>query len=322
MDLSHADTGVSFQTKAPYIADSVFHENTTAINQTDFSPAVIRGCAFDNNNTGVRIAGGDLLIAESIFTNNGTAMSDDYVNSSSSYSSPKIENNLFDANTTGINLMMVFQGHSTFIITGNTFTNQKYSYALNINDLAVVQNNRIVNNYGGVITNGSAINFSHNLVANNGSQNCTEPCDMFKSAVTLQVNSNLASSISPPELVYNPDRNEYLAVWSENGNQVKAQRLAADGSPLGMSVVVGQGFNPVVSYNPDAREYLVAYIFGSMGTANLKSQRVSELLNELGSPISLAGGSYPSDLRLVYQSGESLSVLSWREYPNLKAQYI
>ena len=70
------------------------------------------------------------------------------------------------------------------------------------------------------------------------------------------------------DVAYNAEDNEYLVVWDESSaHDVMGQRLAAGGAALGSPFVVQQqeyqgahsAFGPVVSYNPAADRYLVAF---------------------------------------------------------------
>ena len=70
-----------------------------------------------------------------------------------------------------------------------------------------------------------------------------------------------------PDIAYNANRREYLAVWSKRGREIRAMRLRPDGSPVGDSFRLWRGPQgitypataPSVAYDSDSRTYLVAW---------------------------------------------------------------
>ncbi|MBS1253631.1 MAG: hypothetical protein MAG451_02684 [Anaerolineales bacterium] len=72
-----------------------------------------------------------------------------------------------------------------------------------------------------------------------------------------------------PHVAYNPIRNEFLVVWSDQrdvrtaGSDVYARRVGADGALVGAEIPIATAFRPQlyprVAYNPDADEYLIVW---------------------------------------------------------------
>lgn len=326
---------MNLQTKAPYIADSVFRQNGFGINQGSDSSPHIKGCTFTRNTTGIGLWSGKPLISENTFTANSIAVGGGANSVSSPIAnpnSPVIQKNLMTNNGAAISFAATqTNGGGAPIITGNTLTHQTSSI-ITIAGAVTLRDNRITENAGGVvISNLSTVDFQHNLIANNGMNTpCGMPsCADVNSAVFLDISSNSGSSPSRPSLAYNPDKNEYLVVWAEGTNQtVKAQRLSADGALLGTAVQIAPGQNPVAAYNSANHEYLVVYY--EMPGATVSGQRLSDTLGLLASPILLTAGftNIYTTLRVVYQSDDSLYLVVWRGIPSgggadgLYAQYV
>ena len=85
-----------------------------------------------------------------------------------------------------------------------------------------------------------------------------------------------------PAIAYNPDRQEYLAVWFNNraGNDdIQAQRLSKDGAKLGGAFYIAAGAGadrryPDVTYNSTAQEYMVVWDHEEGGKHNIHARIV------------------------------------------------
>jgi len=66
---------------------------------------------------------------------------------------------------------------------------------------------------------------------------------------------------SPPKVAYNSTRNEYLAVWQDESDQIKGQRVAGSGQLVGSTIAItgSTSGRPDVAYNPSRDEYLVVW---------------------------------------------------------------
>lgn len=99
-----------------------------------------------------------------------------------------------------------------------------------------------------------------------------------------------------PKVTYNPDRNEYLAVWHQVGGEITGQRISAGGALLGSAFDIGvngrQDAFAAVVYNPDAHEYLVAWESNRSAslTYDIFVQRVSGTGTRLGGNLAVTGG--------------------------------
>lgn len=90
-----------------------------------------------------------------------------------------------------------------------------------------------------------------------------------------------------PALAYNPDREEYLAVWwndREGNDDIQAQRLAKSGQKLGPAFYIAASSPtneherryPDVAYNPQHKQYLVVWENkDSTGFYSINGKRVS-----------------------------------------------
>ena len=95
-----------------------------------------------------------------------------------------------------------------------------------------------------------------------------------------------------PALAANPDRNEYLAVWtviSPPGAEIHGRVLGPGGQPRGEQFQIsgpttgGGAYGPEVTYNPISEEYLVAWVGSTIaGDSEIYIQRLSASGAELG----------------------------------------
>ena len=128
---------------------------------------------------------------------------------------------------------------------------------------------------------------------------------------------------SSTAVVYNPDRHEYLVVWSgseggQTGVEIYGQRLdATNGRPVGpndfrisdMGVdgdslyYLIEARNPAVVYNPLVREYLVVWDGDDLSGDHFQihGQRLDEEGNEIGANDFLIGPGDPDLLYTGYQ---------------------
>lgn len=100
-----------------------------------------------------------------------------------------------------------------------------------------------------------------------------------------------------PSIAYNPQRGEYLVVfWNDRpGNDdIRAERVSKNGKLLGGRwVAAGPGAErryPDVTYNPQAQQYLVAWVEESGGNNFIKGQRLSADAQPVGGQIILVAG--------------------------------
>jgi hypothetical protein len=117
------------------------------------------------------------------------------------------------------------------------------------------------------------------------------------------------------EIAYNPERNEYYAVWEDFGvvsSQIFGQRLAADGAPLGApTLIAAQGdgndgdllqgafMPPKVAYNPATNQYLVVFGRSDTGAAQIEQRRAAVVLGRLVSAVGTpVGGEVPLNPKL------------------------
>jgi hypothetical protein len=85
-----------------------------------------------------------------------------------------------------------------------------------------------------------------------------------------------------PAIAYNPDRQEYLAVWHNDraGNDdIQAQRLSKDGTPVEGAFWISAGAGadrryPDVTYNSTAQEYMVVWEHEESGKYNIHARIV------------------------------------------------
>lgn len=114
------------------------------------------------------------------------------------------------------------------------------------------------------------------------------------------------------EVAYNPERDEYYAVWDDFGGGllrgvIFGQRLAANGTPLGsVTLIAAQGTNgdgdllqgafmpPKVAYNAATNQYLVVFGREASGSPMIENRRVAVVLGRLISDQGLVvGGEAP-----------------------------
>jgi hypothetical protein len=114
-----------------------------------------------------------------------------------------------------------------------------------------------------------------------------------------------------PAVAYNPDDDQYLAVW-QDGDEIRAQRLSADGQPLEDPWALetdGANWFPDVAYNSQRNEYLVVWSDVGMG-GGVEGRRVppaGEATICLQVPDS-ADGFHP---RITYNEGEDRYLVVW-----------
>jgi len=127
-------------------------------------------------------------------------------------------------------------------------------------------------------------------------------------------------------LAYNPDRDEYLAVWYNDRtgcDDIRAQRVGADGALVGPSFYISAGCDyerryPDVAYNSGHQQYLV--VWEETHTSNfptIKGRRVSGTGAVLdGSDLTIQGGSNlytPSKPAVSYASTSDRYLVVWAE---------
>ncbi|MAT06914.1 MAG: hypothetical protein CL424_17925, partial [Acidimicrobiaceae bacterium] len=130
-------------------------------------------------------------------------------------------------------------------------------------------------------------------------------------------------------IAYNPDRDEFLAVWSHNAAgadiQVWARRLDADGRPLGsavglMTVLSDSDGNlrpsPEVTYNPVAKEYAVVWVGSRDSNVTVPKGRIALLF---GHRVSATGQPVGGQVQLTpYEPGSSSYFCSF-DMPRIEA---
>jgi len=283
VELSYAETGVNMLTRAPYIADSTFQYNSTAVSTGSSSPRIER-CTFSGNSTGIYMNSGRPLIAHNTFSGNSTGIGGG--------GSPTIISNT---------------------LANNTWTAINFSSGASGGSAPTIQGNRIVGNGGGVtLSDLQGVNIEHNLIANNQGSG---GMPVVGSGGALELNVSSGVSQQYPALAYNPDRDEYLLLWTEyagTGYQLKGQRLQGDGQATGPEISVGETSEmyyqliPHVVYNPTQQEYLVAW----SGEAGILAQRLTGDGALLGSPITVSDSGSGS-VRVVYQAAGDKYLLVW-----------
>ncbi len=281
VNVSYATTGVDMSV-APYVADSIFANNGTALSTGSTSPRIERN-TLSNNSTGIQMNGGQAVIQQNtISRNTGTGIS------GSGF--PRIISNTI-SNNTGTAISMSCCGSNA----------------------PTIQDNYIVGNGGGInASNLQGVDIEHNLIANNKSSGICPPCT-GGATVYLDVSSS-GNSQSKPALVYNPDRDEYLLTWSEAmKNQIKAQRVLSDGQAIGSAIDVILGYGSNVIYNPARQEYLVTGI-----GEGVLAQRLSATGSLLGSAIvitatGIIGAPIGANFGGIYQSADQTYLLTWQD---------
>jgi hypothetical protein len=93
---------------------------------------------------------------------------------------------------------------------------------------------------------------------------------------------SVAPSGIAPDIVYNPRRREYLAVWSKRGREIRARRLKPDGAAIGDSFRIWKGsgdgypaMSPSVAYDPANKVYLVAWSANGFPDSSIYGRTVS-----------------------------------------------
>jgi len=102
-----------------------------------------------------------------------------------------------------------------------------------------------------------------------------------------------------PAIAYNPDRQEYLAVWYNDraGNDdIQAQRLSKDGAKLGGAFYVAAGAgadrrNPDIAYNSAHGEYMVVYDYETSSKQGIRGVIVPGNGSSVGTEITFLEGS-------------------------------
>lgn len=73
-----------------------------------------------------------------------------------------------------------------------------------------------------------------------------------------------ATYVQNHDIVYNPDRDEYLAVWRNDDGSIYATYLNGDGNEKGNEfLVAGKGRAVSVDYSAGSRRYMIVYLIGS-----------------------------------------------------------
>ena len=112
---------------------------------------------------------------------------------------------------------------------------------------------------------------------------------------------------SAPGLAYAPSSNEFLVVWTDGLNNLRAQRVKGDGSLAGSVFFVAntslwEGF-PTLAYNSTQDEYLVAYYFEPSGSSAVGTQRVKPGTGALiGTRNTLYSGGFNQYPEIAYNS--------------------
>ena len=291
VDLSYAETGVSMLGKVPYIADSQFSHNNTAVNSgtwdTQGGSLYLERNKIDSNSIGIQINGGNAYIAQNTITNNsGNAI----------------------------------HGSGSPTVISNTITNNygwgMYFGCCNTN-APLIEGNYIVGNGNGIRVEGlQGVNIEHNLIANN--TNALDPMMGDSAGLYVDVSSTGNSQVTPA-LAYNPDQNEYLLIWSEfdsMGQAVKIQRLKSDGQAASSAVTIGYGYVPDVVYNDTQHEYLAAWSNDNMTAQGFSIRRI---LSD-GVPVNdvdvFQETNWVDKINLIFQSAENSYLVVWQDNSN------
>ena len=119
----------------------------------------------------------------------------------------------------------------------------------------------------------------------------------------------------------NPGRNEYLVVWScfvEGSYNIYAQRLNADAvlqeTNIPICRAAGNQVMPCVAFNPQTKEYLIAWLDARSPGAGVYGQRLSELGALVGGEMRLseATGALGS-ASLAWNANRNEYLMVWRE---------
>lgn len=94
---------------------------------------------------------------------------------------------------------------------------------------------------------------------------------------------SVTASQDYPDVAYNSDQNNYLAVWEDNrtsgSDDIYGQVISADGSLIGSSFAVAAAssnqYDPVVAYHPASQIYLVAWWDNRNGNYDIYGQIIS-----------------------------------------------
>ncbi|MBN1262229.1 MAG: hypothetical protein JXB35_16240, partial [Anaerolineae bacterium] len=101
-----------------------------------------------------------------------------------------------------------------------------------------------------------------------------------------------------PDVVYNPDDDEFLVVWEDTRDGYKdiyGRRVGPAENPLGTAFAINNAFDdqeaPAVTYNPEAGEYFVAWSHNNLlsdADADIIGQRVAGTGTLVGAPIEIS----------------------------------
>jgi len=133
-----------------------------------------------------------------------------------------------------------------------------------------------------------------------------------------------------PDVVYNPDRNEYMVIWRRSTGTVRdvfGQRLLADGTEVGSDdftisdLVNGTTTGwPTVAYNSTDQQYMVVWYsnegaLSGQGAQQVWGQRLDGLGTELGTDFQishLGNGSRVNSAAVAYNSAENQYFVTWK----------
>lgn len=278
VELSYAQTGVSMLSRAPFIANSRF-----AYNGYSPDPMMFYGMAISTGSSSPRIV-------ENAFENNGEGIE-------ISGGAPQILQNSFTGHSGH-----VLYGSGAPAIISNTLT-QNDGDAINLgccsSNNPQLRGNVITDNGAGVYLDSlQQVNIEHNLIANNRGDGLDASVD--PSSISQQ----------PQALIYNPDLDEYLLIWKDEGNSgLYFQSILADGEASGASVFLANGDLARLAYNRDRQEYLLAWVYSNQ----LLVQALDEHGRLLGAPKTVLQGISLTNLGLVYQSAQHNYLVAWQD---------
>lgn len=325
--LQHVDMtswNIGLNSRALSIADSKFNSGTIMGGAT--SPSVVEAGASHierntfTNNASLLLYGGQSIIRNNTFTTGSSSIA---LNLSGG--SMRVENNAISGYYAAI------YGVGAHSILSNTLTNNTgTAIALGgwnpfgSTNAPVIHDNYIVGNTGAAInaTSLEGVDIEHNLIANNGGTGpgpCPPTCT--GAAVELNVQNNSNSQFYPA-LTYNPDRDEYLLMWSDVSGmnyQIKAQRVLSDGQMAGVPVQIGSGTISDLAYNPTQHQYLTAW--RNIAPGGISMQRLDDQGALIGSTVVVTtasvSGTY-GGVRVVYDSVADAYWITWQSslYPS------
>lgn len=300
VEMSYAETAISMLSRAPYIADSSFHNNTTALNTGAGSPRIER-CTFSGNTIAINLGSSPTLAGAAPAAVSSTT------------GSPVIALNTLTGNGTGIS------GSGSPTIISNTLASNT-GMAINSSSYGsnapTIRDNRIVGNGGGVyLSELQGADIEHNLIANNGNSGGWEG-----NGAALYLNlSSSGFSQSSPDLAYNPDGDQYLLVWSESsdgaGYDIKAQRVLSDGQSIGSVMNLGPGYGASAVYNPVHHEFFVSWFdHGGVGGGGIAGRRISADGVPLGDLSVISDAAATTNARVSYLAASNTYLVAWQDY--------